>query len=116
MTTRRGNLGKARDESNSEQDVRHRLATIDDLQQQIAQRLIDARRVLVQEIVAIFGVKKRVSGDWEIAGLVLPSPDLFRSKSVPRFGADDSTSSFEHQCSYLPCDTSPIIDHEISLH
>ncbi|ODN98039.1 hypothetical protein I350_07681 [Cryptococcus amylolentus CBS 6273] len=50
-------------------------------QQDATLRIIHARQVLVREAVAVFGLRKRPSGEWEIAGLVLPEPEQFRLHS-----------------------------------
>jgi hypothetical protein len=56
------------------------------LQQQadIDRRLSQARKVLVDEVVNVFGVKHRHDGIWEIARVPLPPPDGFRRKWVGR--------------------------------
>ncbi|WVQ77794.1 hypothetical protein IAR50_007484 [Cryptococcus sp. DSM 104548] len=50
-------------------------------QQDTTARIIHARQVLVREAVAVFGLCARPSGEWEIAGLVLPDPERFRLHS-----------------------------------
>ncbi|WVN90517.1 uncharacterized protein L203_105753 [Cryptococcus depauperatus CBS 7841] len=44
-------------------------------------RIIHARQVLIREAVDVFGLKQHRSGAWEIAGLILPLPEAFRSIS-----------------------------------
>ncbi|WVQ83499.1 hypothetical protein IAT38_005640 [Cryptococcus sp. DSM 104549] len=52
-------------------------------QRETTYRIVHARQVLVREAVTVFGVWQRSGtagqpGEWEIAGLVLPSPERFR--------------------------------------
>ncbi|KAL7419869.1 hypothetical protein Q5752_005785 [Cryptotrichosporon argae] len=55
-------------------------------QQDVAKRLIHARRVLVREAIEVFGVLEGRHG-WEIAGAVLPSPESFRLHSSLQINA-----------------------------
>lgn len=48
------------------------------LQLDVTRRLTEARRVLIREAVAVFGVLQSPMNGWEIAGIPLPSPDNFR--------------------------------------
>ncbi|OCF34530.1 hypothetical protein I317_03632 [Kwoniella heveanensis CBS 569] len=47
-------------------------------QAEVSSNMIHARLVLVREAVALFGVRQRGKGEWEIASLLLPSPEAFR--------------------------------------
>lgn len=49
-------------------------------QLEVEQRLKQARMVLTKEIVSVFGVGRRTTGDWEIAKVVLPLPETFLGK------------------------------------
>lgn len=58
-------------------DLRANIALVRSKQHEVGKRIIHARRVLVREVVDVFGVQRRKN--WEIAGLQLPSsPELFR--------------------------------------
>ncbi|KAK4690051.1 hypothetical protein P7C73_g73, partial [Tremellales sp. Uapishka_1] len=52
------------------------LAQIARQQHDISLRLTHARRVLVREAIDVFGLRKK--GEWEIAGMPIPSPETFR--------------------------------------
>jgi len=41
----------------------------------VGKRILHARRVLVQEAIAIFGVQQDITQVWSIAGLLLPGPE-----------------------------------------
>jgi hypothetical protein len=51
-------------------------------QEEVTRKLADARRVLVREAVSVLGLRKGASkqSHWEIAGLPLPPPEMFRRK------------------------------------
>ncbi|WWC68923.1 uncharacterized protein I206_102859 [Kwoniella pini CBS 10737] len=61
--------------------IAERERAIGNKQHATAYHIINARRVLVQEAVAVFGLNKRPKGEWAIAGIVLPAPDAFRSNT-----------------------------------
>ncbi|CAK9786681.1 hypothetical protein CC85DRAFT_286829 [Cutaneotrichosporon oleaginosum] len=60
----------------SDEEVAARTAAVRQQQREVGKRIIQARKVLVREAVDVFGVQR--TRDWEIAGLELPPPDLFR--------------------------------------
>ncbi|WVR04099.1 hypothetical protein IAU60_001098 [Kwoniella sp. DSM 27419] len=78
ITRRRATLNTARSAPSPAFKFSNAIKRCKVQQQVTASHIVHARRVLVREAVAVFGVRKRTSGDWEIAGLILPSPDAFR--------------------------------------
>ncbi|BEI80166.1 hypothetical protein CcaverHIS002_0106950 [Cutaneotrichosporon cavernicola] len=73
---RRQTLEDAEHAIPTHEDMAARIATVRQQQREVGKRIIQARKVLVREAVDVFGVQ-RMRG-WEIAGLELPPPDLFR--------------------------------------
>nr|XP_019012363.1 uncharacterized protein I206_03210 [Kwoniella pini CBS 10737]OCF51144.1 hypothetical protein I206_03210 [Kwoniella pini CBS 10737] len=77
-----GNIAKRRSNlravPSSEPRIRFAIQHCQSEQHATAYHIINARRVLVQEAVAVFGLNKRPKGEWAIAGIVLPAPDAFR--------------------------------------
>lgn len=61
----------------TQEDMATRTAAVRQQQREVGKRIIQARKVLVREAVDVFGVQR--TRGWEIAGLELPPPDLFRS-------------------------------------
>jgi hypothetical protein len=90
-------------------------------QDEITRKLADARAVLVREAVSVFGLRKGLSkqGHWEIAGLSLPSPELFRREFTGnRQGSNRLISSLSvspDQCRSRPYHTPLISHHSIPL-
>lgn len=65
-------------------DLAERISFISRKQLDVTKKLAEARRVLVREAVAVFGVIQSPLTGWEIAGMPLPTPDAFRCRSSPR--------------------------------
>lgn len=59
-------------------DMNARILAVRQQQREVGKRIIQARKVLVREAVDVFGVQRNKG--WEIAGLELPAPDLFRRR------------------------------------
>ncbi|KAK8843936.1 hypothetical protein IAR55_006728 [Kwoniella newhampshirensis] len=58
--------------------LEHALKRIRFQQQDATSRIVHARQVLVREALSVFGLHQNSRRDWEIAGIVLPSPEVFR--------------------------------------
>ncbi|WWC59911.1 uncharacterized protein I303_102473 [Kwoniella dejecticola CBS 10117] len=85
---RRSNLRALRFGPSAEVELRSAIEKCQSQQNTTAYHIVNARRVLVQEAIAVFGLTKNTMGEWTIAGIVLPGPDAFRpsvaSKLKPR--------------------------------
>lgn len=65
---------------NPMRDVQNSIAEVKTQQQIAEMSIIHARKVLVREATAVFGIHHRAY--WEIAGLPLPPPESFRRESL----------------------------------
>ncbi|WVQ94346.1 hypothetical protein IAU59_001425 [Kwoniella sp. CBS 9459] len=77
-TTRRANLATLKAEPSPSIALQESINRCRTRQAEVSSNIIHARLVLVREAVAVFGVRQRSSKEWEIASLVLPSPEAFR--------------------------------------
>lgn len=63
-------------------DLRPQISAVKSQQREVGKRVIQARRVLVREVVDVFGVQ-RAGKAWEIAKVELPAPEALRSELPP---------------------------------
>ncbi|WVF66733.1 hypothetical protein IAT40_001475 [Kwoniella sp. CBS 6097] len=78
ITLRRANLFKVKSQSSPVIALQNDIKRYRIRQAEVSSKILKARSVLVKEAVAIFRIRQRSTGEWEIATLVLPSPEAFR--------------------------------------
>jgi len=79
LSPRKDALERARLQNPAE-EVRSAIRAVKGQQADVARKTLHARKVLVRETIAVFGVQQRLSSEWEIAGLALPPPDAMRGE------------------------------------
>lgn len=75
-------------------DLRAQIAFVRAQHREVGKRIIQARRVLVREVVDVFGVQRRKG--WEIAGIELPAPENFRCAFPPLFHGQHTADRTVH--------------------
>lgn len=107
--SRRANLIRSPD------TLRFALAEVRRRQSDVERRIFHARRVLVREAIAVFGLDEH-----EIARLALPSPDAFRREcmqmSLGFFAYLVRVHQCFHQRSSASCHPPPVSDHILPFH
>lgn len=119
VRSRREVLEVARRGRLSHDDLRAQIALVRQQQREVGKRIIQARRVLVREVIDVFGVQevqRRHGMVWEIAGMEFPAPERFRREFMAIWGAQCSLHISGHQCRTRSHHSSTEPHHRLSIY